>query len=706
MGAFDDLIPQSGDSASGGTFDDLIPKQKTSADYQREVLAEMPWAQRQLVGAGGALMKGYEGIKSMLPGQTSDKSVVEAADVAGQEAPIGSMVGEVLKYAPVALAGTATLPVAAASAALGAAYDPTGHRLSSGAMEGAFGAGGAIVGRALPKLVGRTQTLYNDIRAKFGGPPAESFYGSTDRASDALKRIVGVDNQVAASRMLGEAGDVSSAQALAGLPNAEGVAVLDKITRGEKGIAAALDPIEAANFRTEQLARQSAGRGSVMETMARGSTAEDTAIARDLFSKMSAAELVPIRDSILNKIRQTGQTLEEILPRLSTVERQYVMSLQNQGRMATESAQQGVLATGQRASDGQLIRNLPEGNFPRDPAIVQQTGAPRGAFPVDGMPRVPPRYAANVGPQAQFADAANELGGLSQGLRAEADALRKQISELPSAFTAAPVRDAVEAMAQGINGTKRTVASRIAEELRIAGDDPVKIAEVRRLGVNQLVNDLIQGGKLSQTDAAAALTEVKKLIDKQLGPEFVTRYMDPYAKKLEYRASLELADKLRELQKDSPKTFLKVMQGNDPELVAKYGDWKTIQEALGGKRYGRASEVAGEIQRDRVIEKMSKSKEHHAAVKEILENKSFTRHFPNLLNRYVVVANEAIKRGEMEVNKGMYRELEQATRTPAKMKELIDRLPPEDRSKFINYAMKLGKGAPTVAAAYGEQVRK
>ncbi len=704
MGAFDDLIPQSSGSEPGGTFDDLIPKQKTQADYQREVLAEMPWAQRQLVGAGGALMKGYEGVKGIFG--TADQDVVRAADVAGQEAPIGSMVGEIAKYAPVALAGTATLPVAAASAALGAAYDPTGNRLSSGAMEGVFGAGGAILGKALPRAVGRGQTLYNNIRERFGGPAAESFYGSADRASDALKKIVGQDNLAPASRMLGEAGDVSTAQALAGLPNAQGVAALDKITRSEKGINAALDPLEAANFRAEQLARQEAGRGAVMETMARGSTAEDTAIARDLFSKMSAAELVPIRDSILNKIRQTGQTLDEILPRLSTVERQYVMSLQNQGKLATSAGQAISPVTGR----GGVVRNpeLIEGSSREADRLRELQNITRQGAPVPPVVRqvgAQPKAIDEAGFQ-NFSNAASQAGDIASGFRTEADALRRQISELPSTFTAAPIRDAVESMAQGINGTKRTVASRIAEELRIAGDDPVKIAEVRRLGVNQLVNDLIQGGKLSQTDAAAALTEVKKLIDKQLGPEFVTRYMEPYAKKLEYRASLELADKLRELQKDSPKTFLKVMQGNDPELVSKYGDWKTIQEALGGKRYGRASEVAGEMQRDRNLKEMAKSKEHGAAVKEILDNKSFTRHFPNLLNRYIVLTNEAIKRGEMEVNKGMYRELEQAMRIPAKMKELIDRLPPEERSKMVSYTMKLGKAAPATASAYGEQVRK
>ena len=702
MGAFDDLIPS---RASSGAFDDLIPKSKTQDDFNREVLAEMPWAQRQLVGAGGALYKGYQGVKGLFGGDV-DQAGVRSADVAGEEAPIGSMVGEIAKYAPVALAGTAVLPTAAGSAVLGALYDPTGHRGMSALTEGAFGAGGALIGKAIPRIAG--SVVGNNVqrlRELMGGEKSARYYGGADKASEALKKIVGVDNEVAASRMLREAGDVRSAQALANMPNAENMAVLDKLMRSDAGIAASADPLEAAKFYNSQAARQAAARSGVMEQMARGSTAEDTAIARDLFSKLSAAEMVPIRESILGKIRQTGKTLDEILPELSQKEAAYVSALQNQGRMATEAAQQGVLATGQRAADSQLIRNLPEGNFPRDPSIVQPTGAPRGAFPVDGMPRVPPRYAPNVGPQAQFASAADELGGIASSARTEADALRAQISALPSAFTAAPVRQAVESMATGLNATKRNVASKLAEELRIAGDDPVKLAEIRAMTINTLIPDLVDGSN-AQKAAAAALTDIKKVIDKQLGDEFVTRYLEPYSKKLEYRSSLELADKLRDLQQNQPKTFLKVMQGNDPELVKQYGNWDTIKQALGERRFGKAEGVAKAMQTDRNLKDMAKSPEAKSAVKSLLANESVTRHLPNLLNRYVVLLNTAVEAGEMKINKGMYRELEQAVRNPAKMAELIDMLPPEQRSKMIGYASQLGKTVPVASAAYSEQVRK
>lgn len=637
MGAFDDLIPQSV-ASSGGTFDDLIPKQKTQADFQREVLAEMPWAQRQLVGAGGALMKGYEGIRSMLPGQTADQDIVAAADVAGQEAPIGSMVGEIAKYAPAALAGTAILPAAAASAALGAAYDPTGHRMSSAALEGAFGAGGALVGKALPRVVGGTQNIINKVRDRLSGGTTDRFYGSADKASEAVKKIIGgIDNEVAASRMLGEAGDVTTAQALESLPNAGGIAVLDKITKSDKGIRAADDPIAVATERAAQILRQREGRNEVMERMARGSTAEEAALARKAFMDAQEASLGPIRVAELSKAG-VGRTIPELEQEASKLEYE---SMVHGGTSAKAAELRGI---------ADQIRKA-------------------GYAPLD-------------------------VGGV-----------KNRIAEIlgdPKLGSSVNVEDVVS-----------SVGGRISELVKRGGGviDPDALYMVRKEGVNEAIDKLLAGRDPAMTKKLSAKlsAELKPLIDDAIenaGGTGWKSYIEKYGAAFDERGKLELADTLRQLQKDSPKTFLKVMQGNDPDLVAKYGNWETIKQALGEKRFDRASKVAGEIQRDMNIKEAAKSKEYGAAVKEVLENKSLTKHLPNLLNRYVALGNEAIDRGEMEVNKLMYRELEQAMRNPSKMKELIDRLPPQERSQFINYAMKLGKTGGVVGAASGEQVRK
>lgn len=705
MGAFDDLIPKSSGSTSSGTFDDLIQKQKTQADYQREVLAEMPWAQRQLVGAGGSLMKGYEGVKSLIPGQTADKDVVQAADIAGQEAPIGAMVGEIAKYAPTFAAGTAVLPSAAASAVLGFAYDPTGNRITSAATEGAFGAAGALVGKAIPKIAGAVGNNVQRLRELMGRDKAIRYYGGVDKAADAAKTIVGLDNQVAASRMLGEAGDVRTAQALAGMPDAEGVAALDKLMRSKAGIQAADDPMEASRAYLAQVERQGLAQKQTMEAMAQGGSAESAALARDLYSKLTALDLKPVERDILNKLAEPGRQLNDILPVLQSLERRYTSALQNQGRMATEAGQQGVLQQGAKVPRGQIVPNaaeLPPGAYPRDPMIATQRGDELLPFANRGTKG---DYAARG---IEFSAAADELGNLSQGLRSEADILRQQIAGLPSTFTAAPVRDAVAAKAaSALTSTEETVMNAVSKALQKAGDDPVKIAEIRRLGVNELIGDLIDSGKLSKGAAANALSDVKKLIDKQLGPEYVEKYLEPYSKALAERDTLAALDDLRRMQQDSPKQFIKTIAGENTDFIEKYSKTgKTMMELLGDERFAKASGVAGEMARDKSLKEMAKSTEAKAAVSEVLSDKSITRHLPNLLNRYVVLANTAIQAGEMKVNKEMYRELDKAMRDPKAMKALIDLLPPEQRSTMIGYAAKLGGVAPVTAAAYGEQVRK
>jgi hypothetical protein len=672
------------------------PGAEMKADVLGEAMSKMSWPERNARAAGAQLSKGWEGIRALLSDSEiarlsrmvtggeqyqPDKRVLNEATRYAKEAPVGAFVGDVAKYAPAMAAGPAIIPGMVAAGTLGAAYEPgtPGERIQAGAIEGAAsGAGGAAL-KGVSKLYGM---------------------GAANRAQDAVTKIIGPQNLDEAKRLITSAKgtNVTTEQALASLDDAN-IARLGDIAKAE--VRHAKDPIAAAAERQMIEDSQAAVRDATMSSMAKGSTAENAAISRDLFSKMSAAELVPIRDSILGKMRQTGKTIDEILPLLSQKEAMYVSSLQNQGRMATEAAQQGVLRQGSRATERQVVNALPEGNFPRETSMpVSPAGTPSAAqmsdAPFAGRGSQAD-YAARV---AQASSAADELGGVASKARTEADALRAQISALPSSFTAAPVRDAVAAAAaRTVNPAEETVMNAVSKALQRAGDDPVAIAEVRKLGVNQIIGDLLATDKLSKTDAAAALASVKKLIDKQLGPEIVDRYFKPYSKKLEYRASLELADKLRALQKDSPSEFLKVMRGDNPDLVAKYGDWDSIKQALGDRRFGKASGVADEVARTQRNAELLTSKPAESAVNEILRSKEFTRHIPNFLNRYVMVANAAMKEGEMKVNRGMFREIEQAMRSPEAMEKLLNRLPVEQRKTMDAVIYNLAKGIKPSAVA-------
>lgn len=455
---------------------------------------------------------------------------------------------------------------------------------------------------------------------------------------------------------------------------------------------------------------QQAARDATMGAMARGSTAETAALSRDWLSKATAAELVPIRDSILQKMRETGKTLDELIPLLSAKEATYVAALRNQGRMATEAAQQGVIAQGSKVPRGQIVPaaipenqggrlstgepslvsgklasgELPKGNYPRDPMIATQKGDELLPFANRGTQG---EYTARVG---EYSGAANELGNVASGLRAEADALRKKISELPSTFTAAPVREAVAAAAaRTVNPAEEAVMNAVGRALQRAGDDPVAIAEVRKLGVNQIMGDLLGADKLSKTDAAAALSSVKNLIDKQLGTEIVKRYFKPYSKKLEYRSSLELADKLRQLQKENPSEFIKVMRGDNPDLVAKYGDWPTIQEALGARRFGKATSLAAENQRD--IDMAARASGAATKLGNIVDNDKFGFTIPWGLSPKAALINRTLQSIEASLNKETKDLISEAMMSGKSANELMSLLPAHERSVAMKW---IAEGGP------------
>lgn len=555
------------------------------------------------------------------------------------------------------------------------------------------GVGGAVSALAPPIL---------KAGAKAAGRVSDFVTGNLGkvRAAELLRDVAGPQQAVIQQAWQNAPEGLTAAQAAASAQN-------DVIPA--LGAVSALD--RPAEYRLLAEGQQAA-RDATMGAMARGSTAEDAALARDWFSKATAAELVPIRDSILQKMRETGKTLDEVIPLLGAKEATYVAALQNQGVRLAEAAQQGVVAQGGRATQRQTINALPPGNFPREtsmpvspslsranpmevPAVVSGEGTPAAATmsPAPfGTRGTPAEYAARVGENQA---AAAEAGAAAATARTEADALRAQISSLPSSFTAAPVREAVAArMASTVNPAEESVMSAVQKALQRAGDDPVAIAEVRRLGVNQLVGDLLASGKLSKTDAAAALTDVKKLIDKQLGPEIVDRYFKPYSKKLEYRASLELADNLRQLQKGNPTEFLKVMRGDNPDLVAKYGDWPTIQQALGERRFGKAAGVAAEIQRDADL--AARASSATAKLGDLVRNDKFRFTVPWGLSPKAALVNRTLQSIESSLNKKTKDLISQAMLSGKSANELMSILPAHQRNAGMKW---IAAGGPARYAA-------
>lgn len=639
------------------------PKQKTQEDFLAEAAQEMPWGERQVASMGLQLMKAGQGVKSFFGGD-ANQDVVRAAKVAEREAPVGAFVGDVVKYAPAALAGPAILPAAGISAGLGALYDTTGDRLGAGAMEGA----GAVLGGAAVKGV-----------SKLLGA------GSLDRARDVLRQLMGSTDQDQARAVLAGASSANlrPSQALAGTDAGENIASLERLMRTGEGIDATRNPLESAAFWRNRQVGDEAARLAQLQSAAGGASAESAALSRDFMSKQLEAELGPKRVAILQELASSGRQLDELLPQLGQKEASYLQALRDAGQMRT-AAGQAISPTTPRAG------LVPADNVGLD--VGQRLPAMQRG--VGEMPK-----GMDEGLYQRLSNVASQIDEVGSLRRAEADALRQQISDLPPAYTSGSLVNFVDnQIANAIPGSERaTVLNRLRSTLDWAGNDPARIAEIRKLNVNTLMGDLLDKGKLTSTDAAAALSQFKGQLDKTLGSKFVNEYLEPYSKGLAERSSLELMDNLRRMYETEPAKFMKAVKGDMPELL-EGTQFKTIQEALGDRRFTTARQVAATKARDVGIGEASK--ETDAAVAQVLERKGISKMLPNMLNRYVVLANAAIKGGEMKVNQAMYRQLEQAVRDPKVMLDLLNRLPPEQRNLMNKFVIETyRKGGVTVAGA-------
>lgn len=538
-------------------------------------------------------------------------------------------------------------------------------RVGAGAGVGGVAAGmanpddaviGAGIGAALPGVVQPALPYVGKLVDK------ASEFSSLESARKILQEIAGGDKAAMAAKAR-QAQGVTTAQALEEFNNPS-MAGLQAITRS-------MNP-ESAQFYTDLARRQAVEQTDTMVRMAGGASSEDAAIYRDLLRKHFENQLAPKRMAMLDSLAASNKQLEELKPMLSDVERRYISASQNQWRMATEAG----AAISPVTARGGLVPN-------------PQTAALQGER-VPAMVRGVGEQPKPIYPSQQFTDAADEFGGIAQQLRGEADALRQAVSEASKGtFTAQPVRDLVASIASNpataMNSVKQTVINKVAEKLAIVGNDPALLAEFRRMGVNDLLGDMAAGvDKATKQAAEAELVGIKKVIDQQLGDEFVNGYLAPYAKKLAYVDSLKAMDELRLMQKDAPDQFLKTVRGDNLDFMEKYSmTAKSLKELIGPGKFNKTEKIAKEMQRDINIKELES--EGRKAVGNLLKEGKMASLLPNFLNKYWTMFSKTVKTEEQNVSAKVMKKLDEAMRDPSKAADLLELAPTRERIALIKW---------------------
>jgi hypothetical protein len=315
---------------------------------------------------------------------------------------------------------------------------------------------------------------------------------------------------------------------------------------------------------------------------------------------------------------------------------------------------------------------------------------------------------------SQAATASLDLGQGARFAQSAADALRKSgIQPLKGDALA----QRIAAVAQNpqyasndlIKGSVKQVADDIAEWTNSGGViDLVALDAIRKNSVNAAIQQLRPGmDAASQRNAAAGvLSRIKPLIDDAIETSGGTGYRDYLKKHAELSqkiAEKELTGEALKLYKNNKDAFVQLVQNEAPEVVEKF---------LGPGKYNIAAELA-----DSTMSVLRKQASDHllrvASAKQatdgtkalanlVAQNTSMIR-FPSFVNAWAAAGNRTIGELEKRLGQKTMRTLSDAMRNPESAANLLESLPPSERSRVVQFLNNPGElkqrlVAPTLRA--------
>jgi len=218
---------------------------------------------------------------------------------------------------------------------------------------------------------------------------------------------------------------------------------------------------------------------------------------------------------------------------------------------------------------------------------------------------------------------------------------------------------------------------------------PEALYAIRKHGVNAAIEDLMPGASESARKAAASkvMAEVRPIIDDLLGDKFKA-YLTTFEEGARAIDKQRLSAKLMELYQQSPSEFVRVVKGNNPDVVEGLmgGGVRDIKAALGGD-FGKVQRIADDLARNAAI--TEQAKQGAPALSRIMAANELNASIPNFLSPKVTLANKVLSGLEGRVNAKTLQVLSRAVQSGASMNDLLMLTPPSERSAVLTALRKI-----------------
>ena len=575
-------------------------------------------------------------------------------------------------------------PIALVGKGVGAVSDMAGDIVGGDASADTLqGIAGNFTREALPAALG-----FVGIRGKHSVGRAAS---SELAAGRTLKKALGVTRKSELPAIISQLENAPPSATTAQVLSGRGNNLLS-------GLEAVVGKTEMQQPLHNKLNAQIAKESEALDTLAASKNTAESIAHQQYLKKALENKLSPVRNEQLNLAGEANTTLAEVLPAIDAATATKVNALRQQGQLATEAAQQQNMARGGSMHPDYLemlakqkkgeplnsavqITQLGEGNFPNSPRLAPPSSFPSGAYPNPNMPRVPAQYTPNRAVAPAYEQAAVEMGNVAKQTQSTLDQLRGKVDDLSARglteLSNKPLLDEINKQLSDpvvrVNTDKVAVLRALKDKTLAAGNNPRALAEVRRLGINQLVGDLISSGKVGKNAAGAALNELKPVIDDMItkagGTKWNTDYMKPYAEGLTKVDELKALDELRNSYQQNPTKFAEMVGGKHVKWLEDIMNGETqISKAL-PSQLAKLNEITQQIKIRNAVSEQSKS--GMAGATDLLSNQRSSFKLPNILSRKVTISNEGLKHLEAHVNKKMMKHIAKAMTDPLEAAKLL-----------------------------------
>ena len=241
-----------------------------------------------------------------------------------------------------------------------------------------------------------------------------------------------------------------------------------------------------------------------------------------------------------------------------------------------------------------------------------------------------------------------------------------------------------------ISGAVKNVADDIAKWTGQGGViDAAALEAIRKNSVNAAIAQLRPGADATaqRNLAAGVLSKIKPAIDDAIeaaGGTGWRDYLNMHSKGMRDIAERKLTGEALNMWKSNKDAFVKLVQGESPEVVEKTlgpGSYDIAKE-LSDKTMATLQDQAAKVVRDAAVKNQASAGQD--ALKELLLQQISKVRIPSYLSAVASTTNKALQILENKIGTKTMDMLTQASQTPQGAAELLDTLPAKERIRILN----------------------